>query len=485
MWYCDVVVMLRRKAYDLLLEWKHRPGHKSLLVRGQRQVGKTYIIREFSKTYDYCIEVDLSVNSRMRQVFEESSNVDHIIQMMTLEDHRFKPVPGKTLIFLDEIQSCPSARSFLKQFTLDGRFDVIASGSLLDIPIFSDGSDKGTHLLPVGYEEHFRMFGLDFEEFLWAIGFSGEIIDTMKASLSERHPLPTALLDSLNAAFDEFMAVGGMPEAVKTFIDSRSYQYVKRVLDSIVMTCYNDIFKYSRDTDALKIRKCYDSIPIQLAESNKKFMYSRIGEEKSRSGARKYGDALLWIEGAGIGNMCYQLRGIDKPLGMSRDLDHFKVYMSDTGTLVRLMDGTNEDNTVLRSIMSKDTSFNNGALVENVVAECLMKSGIHCNYYINRKNPGRMELDFVVNLGSEIVAIEVKSGKDREAPSLSKTIGDARFQRRMKFERGNVYLDEDGIEHYPLFASAFMNDLSRKVDDVDSYFADNRSMYSQFTRESS
>lgn len=471
--------MLRRKAYDRLVEWKGRQDHKSLLIRGQRQVGKTFIIREFSKTYENSTYVDLSSNARMRRAFRDSIEVEDVLEALMLQDRTFDPYSGRCLIILDEIQSSPWARQALKSFTEDGRFDVIASGSLPDVPLRaraydeSDerderGRDDAVPLIPVGYEEHMRMYSLDFEEFLWAKGYGDATIAKVRESIRQRVPLSGVLLDAMNDEFREYTMFGGMPEPVSKLVAGEGLRSVIKAMDDVVASNYNDISKYAEEGEVLKIRKTLESIPMQLSQSNKKFMYSRIeGNRKSREGARKYQESLLWIEGSGIGNMCHQLRDITVPVSMSSNPDQFKVYISDTGMLVRMMDG--DGVRAMDAIRTGDIGFNQGSLTENVVAECLMKSGIDRNYYIHRKEPGRMELDFVIDLGSETAAIEVKSGRDREAPSLSKTIGDGRFQRRLMFERSNISVDENGVEHYPLFAAAFVRDMGRSDDRVEDY----------------
>lgn len=473
------VLMLRRKAYDRLVEWKGRQDHKSLLIRGQRQVGKTFIIREFSKTYENSTYVDLSSNARMRRAFRDSIEVEDVLEALMLQDRTFDPYSGRCLIILDEIQSSPWARQALKSFTEDGRFDVIASGSLPDVPLRARaydelderderGRDDAVPLIPVGYEEHMRMYSLDFEEFLWAKGYGDATIAKVRESIRQRVPLSGVLLDAMNDEFREYTMFGGMPEPVSKLVAGEGLRSVIKAIDDVVASNYNDISKYAEEGEVLKIRKMLESIPMQLSQSNKKFMYSRIeGNRKSREGARKYQESLLWIEGSGIGNMCHQLRDITVPVSMSSNPDQFKVYISDTGMLVRMMDG--DGVRAMDAIRTGDIGFNQGSLTENVVAECLMKSGIDRNYYIHRKEPGRMELDFVIDLGSETAAIEVKSGRDREAPSLSKTIGDGRFQRRLMFERSNISVDENGIEHYPLFAAAFVRDMVRSDDWVEDY----------------
>ena len=466
--------MLRRKAYDRLIQWKGREGHKPLLIRGQRQVGKTFIVTEFSKTYKSYAYVDLSRDAEMRDMLSRSIEVNDIMTALSVRNPDFHPILGNTLLFLDEVQACPWARASLKSFALDGRYDVIASGSLLDVPLRDDGgsdtnswhdgvmSDKVVPLIPVGYEEHMRMYGLDFEEFLWAKGYDDNVISKVRDCVRERSTMDPVMLSSMNEAFKEFMMVGGMPEAVSAFVGGTDIGKVSEILEKIVMSSYNDISKYSRESDALKIRRCLESIPRQLSETNKKFMYARLDEKGSREGARRYGDALLWVEGSGLGNMCHSLRSISCPVTMAADPDQFKVYMSDTGMLIHMMDDGGYR--AMRSVFEQNDAFNEGAIMENVVAECLMKAGIQRNYYIHRKNPGRMELDFVMDLGSETAVIEVKSGKHRESPSLSKTIGDDRFQRRIMLERSNVSVDENGVEHYPLFAAAFVRDMAKPDD---------------------
>lgn len=458
--------MLRRKVYDSLMEWRSSEGHKPLLVRGQRQVGKTYIIREFAKTYDHSIEVDLSKNARVREAFFESSSVDEVLEALILEDSSFDPVPGKTLIFLDEIQSCPSARASLKLFGEDGRFDVVASGSLIGVRRGKGKRETGEEddgdpspLVPVGYEKHLRMYALDFEEFLWAKGFREDTIEKVRKAVREGTELRGVVLKAFDDAFREYMMVGGMPEAVQTFVDGATVREVSEKLGDIVLSTYDDMAKYNDGADVLKIRSCFDSIPFQLSGTNKKFMYTRIGGNGSRSGSRVYGDALLWIGAAGVGNLCHALKAITRPVSISRKTDGFKVYLSDTGMLIRLMDG--DGSAALSAVRRDDLSFNEGAITENVVAECLMKAGIQRNYYIKRSGKDMMELDFVVDLGSEVAVIEVKSGKDRSSPSLRKTVGDGRFQRWIMFERGNIRVDVDGVEHYPLFAAAFVRDMIR------------------------
>ncbi len=448
--------MLRRKILDDLIEWRGR-RHKSLIIKGQRQVGKTFIITEFSKTYKHFIYVDFSKEPEMRTLFDDDLDVDRIV--LGLRGSRLtEPMePGETLIVFDEVQLCPRAKSSLKQFTIDGRYDVIASGSLLDIPWFNAGDP--TALAPKGYVEHMEMHSMDFEEFLWARGYPDDVIDHIRSAIREGTPIIPTVLKGAESAFREFMVVGGMPEAVEAFVQGRGMPEVIRILNDNIAETREDIMKYSEANEAVKIRRCIDSLPRQLAETNKKFMYSRIDESGSRAGSRKYSDAVGWIMDAGLGNPCRQLREVTHPVTKGANDDQFKVYVSDTGVLTRMCDIGKGDSPTAEAILKGDIRYNQGAIAENLVAECLMKCGFERCYYLHRKEPGRMELDFVLDIGPDVTAIEVKSGKDREAASLRKTIGDERFQRRIMLENGNVSRDGDGIEHYPLFAAAFLDEL--------------------------
>ncbi len=449
--------MLRRKMMDELLEWKSRKGHKSLLLKGQRQVGKTSILKEFGKTYKSCIYFDLSIDDRLCEQFRRSVDVDSFVRYAASRGPECTPVAGETLIILDEIQSCPRARMSLKQFTLDGRFDVAASGSLIDVP--SKKFENPTALIPAGYVEHKTLRGLDFEEYLWAMGYPEDAVSEIRRCIRDKQPMGESVASAYLDRFDEYMTIGGMPEAVGSFAEKKDYAEAATIQSDIIESFYSDVSKYSSGSDAMKIRKCFQSIPVQLSDTNKKFMWSRLDGSGSRNGQRTYADAMLWMENSGMANMCHMLRSVSFPSAMNADPSNFKVYLSDTGLLVSMMGPG-----ARTAIIEKDDRFNQGTLVENAVAECIAKSGRKPCYYINRKNPGRMEIDFVLDLGMDVAAIEVKSGKDREAASLNKTVGDPRFQRSIMLERSDISVDAKGIEHYPLFAAAFLDDMAGKKD---------------------
>lgn len=448
--------MLRRKAYDKLLEWKSRKNHKCLVVGGQRQVGKTYIIDHFGKeNYDRCIRIDLSeADARWASIFDGPLNVDEMISNITVRCRTDSINPEGTLIFLDEVQECPRAFKALKEFTIDGRYDVIASGSMLGVQQFNLGDEGLRSIVPSGYIESMTMYSLDFEEFLWARGISENVIASVRTQIREREPIDPYVFDAFSAMFRDFMNIGGMPEAVSAAISNKSALPPAQIMDAIVSNQRLDISRYSRGIESLKIRACYDSIPSQLGGSNKKFMYSDVEKGERNASARKYRDCLTWIGEAGYGNFCFALREIRAPLRGSRVEDQFKVYMSDTGLLTHFY---GYDAAI--AMLDRDLSHNMGAVVENEVAECLMKAGYPRYYY--RKSNGRnmMEIDFVLELGSELVAVEVKSGTHRSSPSLSKVSSVFDVSRRIMLEDSNIRIGEDGVEHYPIFAAAFIDEM--------------------------
>lgn len=449
------MAMLRRKIYDELVRWKSREDRCCLLVKGQRQVGKTTIIRKFAEDcYEHLVYMDLSEQRSLHHAFEGDLNVDMMIKglKLFLDPNQF--VPHETLIVIDEIQACPRARESLKPFSIDGRYDVIASRSLIDVV---DRSESNA-LIPVGYEEQITMFGLDFEEFLWAKGIPEEIIDDVRECIRTRSPLNAAYMQAMSEAFRDYMIVGGMPQAVSRFIETGDYTAAGDVLDRIIESDITDIRKYNSDSDALKVEHCFNAIPSQLSQSNKRFMFSRLDDDRPRTASRKYSNGLFWIIKSGIGNPCFQLDSPEIPLISHCDMDLFRIYMSDTGMLLHMMDLN-----ARRAIYLGDTAVNMGAVAENVIAECLMKGGYPRYFYRKNKGPDMMEIDFVIELGTEIAAIEVKSGKTREAPSIGKIGRFHHIDRRIVFHKGNI-AEENGIEMYPLFAASFLRDMEKGWD---------------------
>jgi len=445
--------MLKRRIYSDLLEWKKRP-HKCLLITGQRQVGKTFIVREFaSNEYSHLAEFNFTSGEAWK-AFEGERDVDSIIMRLRVMYPEIIFEPGRTLLFFDEIQDCAKAFSSLKQFTEDGRYDVIASGSLVGarIPKVKEQLSQSGDLVPMGYDEELRMYGLDFEEFLWAKGIPQSVIDGIRECIRKRIPMDEVIMERIGAYYREYMIVGGMPESVECFIEDGDFVRSRKVLSDLYSSCLRDINRYNSGVDIIRTTECFESIPDQLAETNKKYMYSRIRNQQSRQAADKYMDNLLWIKAAGYGNFCYGVNAPQLPLTEKKTV--FKVYLSDTGMLVNMY-GDN----CIKAVYSHDTKYNCGAIVENAVAEALMKSGYTPRYYSEQKGDRRMELDFVMENGDGIMVVEVKSGKDRTAPSLNKAVKYYEIATRILFSDENIHVDEDNILHLPLFAACFLGEL--------------------------
>ena len=258
--------MLRRKVYDRLMEWKSR-DHKCLLVKGQRQVGKTFIIDKFGKdNYDHVIYLNFVEDIKARGIFDGNLDVDSILSGISIyyPDSRF--ILDKTLLIFDEVQDCPRARTSLKFFSIDGRYDVIATGSLLGVDVRRRGESVDDAPVPVGYEEHLTMYSLDFEEFLWANGLNEDSISYVRACISRKGPLGAAFMDRFWSLFKDYMIVGGMPEAVQVFVDSHNYREAGDIARSLIEAAKADINRYNSPVMANKIVSCLSSIPSQLSD---------------------------------------------------------------------------------------------------------------------------------------------------------------------------------------------------------------------------
>lgn len=432
--------MLKRKISDALIRWKNDPERKSLLVRGARQVGKTFIIDDFArKNYENYIYINFELSPSMKSIFEGDLDTDTIIEGIEYKLKK-QAVPGKTLIFLDEIQSCPSARTAMKSFTIDRRYDVIASGSLLGL------NYKEVSSYPVGYESDMILHPMDFEEFLWAVGVNEKKISKVSDLLNNKKPLNGVTLEAFDDHFRKFMAVGGMPEVVRTYAETGDMERVLLRQREIVEKYRSDIAKYAYGKDRTNARLCLDSVAGQIG---RRFRYSEV-EEKNNVGSREYGSGLEWLYDSGITQWCYNVTEPASPLSVNRKFNLFKIYMWDTGLLSSMM----EDDVALSVIHDNYDNINIGRLAENAVAGIIGRKNIMTTYFEIKSS---LEVDFVLSLGGKITAIEVKSGKNTKSRSLDILMSDVyKVPRGIKLERTNTYVDEKGVEHYPLFAAAFI-----------------------------
>ena len=400
--------MLRRKIQDTLLQWKKTPGHKPLVIKGCRQCGKTFSVREFAKKY-YKHEVYLNFlqDSSYASIFSGSLEVNHLVMMMSalLPDAVFEA--GTTVIILDEIQDCPDARTALKFFHLDGRFDVICTGSLLGVR----GYGKEPKSVPVGYETVIDMFPLDFEEFLWANGISEPMISVLKECLKKESPVPEALHNRFRQLLLQYVVVGGMPEAVQLFVDTKQVGSVLQLQRDIIRSYEDDMIKYADKKDKGRIAECFQSIPKQLSKENKKFQYSVV---RKGGTATQYAGSLQWVEDAGIISRCYNLTLPELPLDGNAIEDIFKVYMKDTGLLISMLeDGTQFD------VLQGNLYGYKGAIFENLIADFFAKMDRKLYYY--HKDSG-LEIDFVIRWRGECALVKVKAetGNAKSAATILK-----------------------------------------------------------------
>lgn len=399
------MIALKRKIDGYLAEWKENPDRLPLIVKGARQIGKTFSIERFAKhTYNSVIHINFILQPQYRNIFEDGFEVDSILRNITFINPKVQLIPGDTLLFFDEIQDCPSCATALKSFAIDGRYDVICSGSLMGLYYQEIESNS------VGYKTDYEMFPLDFEEFLWAKGYSAEMIDSLVVKMMEVTPLSKLEFDAMSQIFKDYMVVGGMPAVVQRYISQGNFSDTLSMQRQLLQDYREDITKYAVGLDKAKILNVYDHISIFLAKDYKKFQLSKIGRN-SRS--RDYVGVIEWLASAGMINVCYKLDLLELPLKGNYTPDQYKLYFQDIGMLVASLDDEAQED--LRDHGNLATY--KGALYENVVAGMLRQQGYGLYYYRNEKST--LELDFIVRDRISMVPIEVKAG-DNTARSLAK-----------------------------------------------------------------
>lgn len=388
--------MLKRKIESKLHQWREDADHKPLVIKGCRQCGKTWSVRTFAeKNYKNVIYLNFFENPDYKSIFSGSLETDHLKMMISaLLGPSAIFEPGETVLIFDEVQECPEARTSLKFFHLDNRYDVICTGSLLGVKGYGDAPAS----IPVGFETVYEMHPMDFEEFLWANGITDEMISLLKDCLKKETPVPDALHKRLRELFLQYAVVGGMPDVVQHFVDNRNMGEVLQLQRDIVNSYTDDMIKYAAKADKGRIRDCFESIPKQLSKENKKFQYSVV---KKGSKASQYLGCLQWIEDAGITTRCYNLDTIDLPLSGNSIQEIFKVYMNDTGLFISMLeDGTQFD------VLQGNLYGYKGAIFENLIADIFVKMGRKLFYF--HKDSG-LEIDFVIRYKGAATLVEVKA----------------------------------------------------------------------------
>lgn len=407
--------MLKRKIESVLVEWKNSTSKKPLVIKGIRQCGKTYIVQKFAKeNYDSVVYMNFILEPDKKSAFTGNIDVDTIILNLSALIPNSRFIKGKTCIILDEIQECREARTALKSFKMDGRFDVIATGSLLGVRGYGNigkKEDDGQDSIPVGYETVVEMYPLDFEEFLWANGINEKVINTVKACFENETVVPDGIHNVMMELLYRYVIVGGLPEVVNTFLETRNIELTYRVQRNLIAEYEEDMVKYADNADKSRIRECFESIPKQLAKENKKFQYSMV-----RKGGRssQYIGSIQWLEDAGLVRRCYNTQITELPLEGNSIKDCFKLYTTDIGILIAMLDyGAQAD------ILKGNLLGYKGAIFENLMADFLCKSGQKLYYF--QKDSG-LELDFLVRYKGECVVLEIKakSGKTKSLKTVLK-----------------------------------------------------------------
>jgi predicted AAA+ superfamily ATPase len=430
--------MLKRKIANQLLEWKKRSDKVCLMVKGARQAGKTFIIDKFAKeNYKNYIYINFEQNPSLKDIFSGDLDIETLIKQITINIKGIHLIPNETLIFLDEIQSCPQARTALKFFAIDKRFDIIASGSLLGI------NYKEVSSYPTGYEEVLNMSSLDFEEFLWANGVSGESISSLFEYFDNGQVVPEAIHSKMFSLLKEYIVVGGMPAVVDDFVNNHDFNSVLSKQRAIISNYENDIAKYAPFAEKSKARSCFLSIPRQLAKEYKKFQFSIV---EKQGAARKYEGSLLWLYDAGIINYCNNVSVIEFPFEGNVREGFFKIYMQDIGLLTAMLeDGSAKD------IINGNLGIYKGAIYENLIADIFTKQGKRL-YYYGENN--RLEIDFLIRYKDKPAAVEVKSGKNKSR-SLAAILENSPTIQAIKLSSNNVG-ETDKIKTFPLYMAMFL-----------------------------
>ena len=434
------MVTLKRKILSQLEEWKRGTQNKALLIKGARQVGKTTIVRQFAKAnYKNFVEINFEQKPLAKQAFD--GNLDARTVLINLSAMGFGPLePGKTLIFFEEIQSCPKARTAIKFLVEDGQYDYIESGSLLGI------NYKDVSSYPVGFEHELDMYPLDFEEFLWACNVSQDVVGRLRECYENVCPVPDFLHDQIMERYRQYLIVGGMPEVVATFLSNEDFKKTVTNQKDILTGYRNDISKYAGNEKIL-VKSVFDAIPGQLSKQDKRFVLASIEKNAAQ---RKYGAPTQWLVDAGMAYYSFNVGSFELPFPSHENLSLYKLFFVDTGLMCAMM----LDNIQFK-VLTGDIFVNEGALAENFVAGELSKHGVSLNYYDKKS---KHELDFVFPEGNKISIIEVKSGKDYKKHSslnMVQSLFADKINRQIVVS-GNNLESENGIIYIPFYMTMFI-----------------------------
>lgn len=429
---------LKRKIDKFLDEWFISDKKKPLIIKGARQIGKTKTIEEFAKRNNLSlVEINFVLNPEFRDIFDDGYKVDKILENISFKDPSLEFIPGKTLIFFDEIQKCINAATSLKSFKIDGRFDVICSGSLMGL------SYKEIESVSTGHKIDYTMYSMDFEEFLWALGYKEEQIESVYECMKNLRPLSETQFNVLLDRFHQYMVLGGMPEVVKLFVDQKNYSGTLALQKQIILDYEEDITKYVEGLDKTKILNVFRKIPVFLGQDNKKFRISKVAHGARN---REYTGVTDWLIDAGIVNISYCLNDLALPLKGNYDSDNYRMYFMDTGLLVASLD--EESSKDLRD--NKNFNTYKGAIYENIVGDMLKKSGYDLYFYKNED--GTQEVEFFIRDTNNLIPIDVKA-TDVKVKSIKSFIEDKNIKDinfGIKLAEKNIGF-ENNIYTFPYF----------------------------------
>ena len=404
--------MLKRKIDKYLTDWKNRPDRKPLIIKGARQIGKTRSVEWFAgQNYASVIEINFIEQKKYREIFNDGFEVDAILKNISLLNPELKFIPGNTIFFFDELQACPNCATSLKFFKLDGRFDVICSGSLMGISYNEIESNS------VGYKEDYEMHSMDFEEFLWAMGYNDEFTADLLSHMLDVRPLSELQMDTLMSLFRDYVIIGGMPEVVSTYVRNKNFSGTLDIQRQLLKDYEEDITKYVEGLDKAKVKAVYNHISTFLAKENKRFQITKIARNARN---RDYMVCVEWLADAGVVNVCYCLNQPELPLKGNYDPKMYKIYFKDTGLLIASLDEEAQED--LRA--NKNLGTYKGAIYENIVGDMLVKQGYRLFYY--HSDRPALEMDFFIRDADSLIPVEVKAN-DGATASLNRLLNDDKY----------------------------------------------------------
>lgn len=404
--------LLKRKIDKYLTDWKNRPDRKPLIIKGARQIGKTRSVEWFAgQNYASVIEINFIEQKKYREIFNDGFEVDAILKNISLLNPELKFIPGNTIFFFDELQACPNCATSLKFFKLDGRFDVICSGSLMGISYNEIESNS------VGYKEDYEMHSMDFEEFLWAKGYNDEFTADLLSQMLDVRPLSELQMDTLMSLFRDYVIIGGMPEVVSTYVRNKNFSGTLDIQRQLLKDYEEDITKYVEGLDKAKVKAVYNHISTFLAKENKRFQITKIARNARN---RDYMGCVEWLADAGVVNVCYCLNQPELPLKGNYDPKMYKIYFKDTGLLIASLDEEAQED--LRA--NKNIGTYKGAIYENIVGDMLVKQGYRLFYY--HSDRPALEMDFFIRDADSLIPVEVKAN-DGATASLNRLLNDDKY----------------------------------------------------------